>query len=273
MNRMSDRPASAAGYGAIRGGIARLLQAARIAAARNVNALMTGCYWEIGRRIVEAEQKGRRKADYGDMLVKRLALDLTAQFGRGFGWRNLFQMRAFHLAWPEIVQTASATPSSPRKLQTASAISTSASPPTLATLAGRFPLPWSAYVRLLSVKNEQARRFYKSEALRSGWSVRQLDEIGSQFFERTALSRNKAAMLAKGAVLRPEDAVSIDAALKDPYGAAEAHYALEGLPNKVLAAQYQTVLPSEEHIARELAETTRMLVMRKAAGGAVKRNA
>jgi hypothetical protein len=61
-----------------------------------------------GRRIVEAEQQGKRRANHGDALIKRLAIDLTAQFGRGFGWRNLFQMRAFYLEWPEILQTTSA---------------------------------------------------------------------------------------------------------------------------------------------------------------------
>ena len=75
-------------------------------------------------------------------------------------------------------------------------------------MASRFPLPWSAYVRLLSVKNENARTFYETEALRGGWSVRQLDrQINSQFYERTALSRNKAAMLSKGEKALPEDRV------------------------------------------------------------------
>jgi len=88
----------------------------------------------------------------------------------------------------------------------------------LAELAQVFTLPWSAYVRLLVVKDDQARRFYETEALRGGWSVRQLDrQIGSQFYERTALSKNKAAMLVKGAVPKPEDAVTPDDAIKDPY--------------------------------------------------------
>lgn len=132
-SRVPTPPASLADYNAIHGGIVDLLQV-----ARNINALMTASYWEIDRRIVEAEQKGKRKADYGDVLIKRLALDLMAQFGRGFGWRNLFQMRAFYLAWPEILQTASATSESPKKLQIPSAISTSstsATPTTLTTLA------------------------------------------------------------------------------------------------------------------------------------------
>ena len=85
-------------------------------------------------------------------------------------------------------------------------------------LTHAFPLPWSAYVRLLSVKDGHARQFYETEALRGGWSVRQLDrQIGSQFYERTALSKNKASMLTKGSVAKPEDTIRPDEAVKDPY--------------------------------------------------------
>src|SRR5208337_527507 len=85
-------------------------------------------------------------------------------------------------------------------------------------VANQFPLPWSAYVRLLSVKNFDARTFYEAEAARSGWSVRQLDrQIGSQFYERVALSRNKAAMLEKAENSQPSDAVTPEEAIKDPF--------------------------------------------------------
>jgi predicted nuclease of restriction endonuclease-like (RecB) superfamily len=88
----------------------------------------------------------------------------------------------------------------------------------MAALAACFPLPWSAYVRLLSVKNEMARKFYEAEALRNGWSVRQLDrQINSQFYERTALSRNKAAMLRKGEKPLPEDRMMSEEEIKDPF--------------------------------------------------------
>jgi predicted nuclease of restriction endonuclease-like (RecB) superfamily len=84
-------------------------------------------------------------------------------------------------------------------------------------LAARFPLPWSHYVRLLSTKSAEARRFYETEALRGGWSVRQLDrQIASQFYERTAASRNKDAMLRKGAVARAGDSISADEEVRDP---------------------------------------------------------
>lgn len=203
-------------YVDVRSAIVELLQAARQAAARNVNALMTASYWEIGRRIVQAEQKGKRRAGYGEQLIERLSIDLTQQFGRGFSTRNLEQMRQFYLTWP-IPQTPSAEFSEERTTATKKSQTASAQL-SWAKLAQAFTLPWSAYVRLLAVKDEHARQFYETEALRGGWSVRQLDrQIGSQFYERTALSKNKAAMLTKGAVAKPEDAISSDEAVKDPY--------------------------------------------------------
>ena len=206
-----------AGYAGIHSGIVELLGAARQAAARSVNALMTASYWEIGRRIVEAEQQGKRRAGYGEQLMERLSTDLTAQFGRGFGVNNLENMRRFFLAYPvsEISQTLSGKLNNGLPDEKSQTVSGKLS---LAELAQVFTLPWSAYVRLLVVKDDQARRFYETEALRGGWSVRQLDrQIGSQFYERTALSKDKAAMLVKGAVAKPEDAVTPDDAIKDPY--------------------------------------------------------
>ena len=206
-----------AGYAGIHGGIVELLDAARQAAARSVNVLMTASYWEIGRRIVEAEQKGRRRAGYGEHLMERLSADLTARFGRGFGVNNLESMRRFFLAYPqlEISQTLPGKLGNESPAEKSQTVSRKFD---LSELAQVFTLPWSAYVRLLSVKDDHARRFYEAEALRGGWSVRQLDrQIGSQFYERTALSRDKAAMLVKSAVAKPEDVVTPNDAIKDPY--------------------------------------------------------
>ena len=363
MTKMTTIPVN---YSNLRAGIVDLLNAARSAASRSVNTLMTATYWEIGRRIVQSEQGGEKRAEYGDVLIQRLAKDLTASFGRGFGSRNLAQMRSFYLAWPHenILQTLSAKSSTSiasNKIQGKSQ--------PIQNRANQFPLPWSAYVRLLSVKNFDARSFYETEALRSGWSVRQLDrQIGSQFYERMALSRNKADMLEKVANSEPIDFVTPEEAIKDPFvlefldlkdeysesdleealiqhltdfllelgddfaflgrqrrlriddtwfridlvffhrrlralliadlkvgkfsyadagqmhlylnyaskhwmkpgenppvglnlcaekGAAQAHYALDNLPNKVLAAEYQTVLPKEKLIAEELERSRR----------------
>src|ERR1700686_775133 len=359
-------------YNNIRAGIVELLKAARSAAARNVNSIMTAVYWEIGRRIIETEQAGAVRSTYGDELIKQLAKDLSAQFGRGFGVVNLSQMRRFFLAWPTkgIFQTPSEKSLTPMLINDIWAASSS-----ITLLASQFPLPWSAYVRLLSVKIPEARTFYETETLRSGWSVRQLDrQIGSQFYERMALSQNKAAMLEKATNSEPGDLVTPEEAIKDPFvlefldlkdeysesdleealiqhltdfllelgddfaflgrqrrlriddtwfridlvffhrrlrcliiidlkvgkfsyadagqmhlylnyarehwmkpgenppvglilcaekGAAEAHYALDNLPNKILAAEYQTMLPDEQLIAQELERTRAELDKRR----------
>jgi predicted nuclease of restriction endonuclease-like (RecB) superfamily len=369
MTKMTTIPDN---YDNIRAGIVELLKVARSAAARNVNALMTATYWEIGRRIVQSEQAGEKRAEYGDLLIKRLAKDLSASFGRGFGPRNLAQMRSFYLSWPrrKILQTPSAKSS---KSILFNEIQGHSQP--VQHLAKQFSLPWSAYVRLLSVKSQEARTFYETEALRLGWSVRQLDrQIGSQFYERLALSKNKAAMLGKAEKSEPRDLVTPEEAIKDPFilefldlkdeysesdfeealiqhlmdfllelgddfaflgrqrrlriddtwfridlvffhrrlrclvvidlkvgkfsyadagqmhlylnyasehwmkpgenppvglilcaekGASEAHYALDNLPNKVLAAEYQTVLPDEKLIAKEL-ERSRLELEKRA---------
>jgi DUF1016 N-terminal domain len=133
-----------------------LLESARRASARAINAIMTATYWEVGRRIVELEQGGRRKADYGERLVEQLSKDLAQKFGRGFGRRNLFQMHAFYLAYPNNVQTASAqlTKSAAGQGPLERTQALSAGP--VFSLAQQFPLSWSHYATLLAVKNRYA---------------------------------------------------------------------------------------------------------------------
>jgi predicted nuclease of restriction endonuclease-like (RecB) superfamily len=127
-------------------------------------------------------------------------------------------MRALYLAYREIPQIVSAQSSADVKVQTSSALSMAMIRLNEKVAAPAFPLPWSHYVRLLSVRTLEARRFYEAEALRGGWTLRQLDrQIGTQFYERTALSRNKAAMLRRGAVQHPRDAVTPEEEIKDPY--------------------------------------------------------
>jgi predicted nuclease of restriction endonuclease-like (RecB) superfamily len=200
--------------------IAALIAEGRLRTARAVNAVMTATYWTIGRTIVEEEQRGAQRAAYGEELIERLAEDLTGRFGRGFGRSNLAQMRSFDLAYPQILQTVSgksagraASHRSPN-LQTLSG----KSPQQLQEVAARLPLPWSHYTHLLTVKNESARSFYEAEAVRGGWTVRQLKrQIDSQFYERTLMSRNKEAMLRKGQIAGPDDAVSPEEQIKDPF--------------------------------------------------------
>jgi predicted nuclease of restriction endonuclease-like (RecB) superfamily len=196
--------------------LADLLEQARKYSARAVNAIMTRTYWEVGQRIVDHEQQGKKRAVYGEALIERLALDLTAKFGRGFSQSNLWQMRDLYLGWP-ILQTVSGesqqskiTSGHSQNLQTLSELSGE-------TSLQRFPLPWSHYVRLLAVKGKPTRTFYETEALRGGWSVRQLDrQIATQFYERTALSRNKAALIKRAHRSIPEDHLAAEEEIKDP---------------------------------------------------------
>jgi len=217
------------GYNTILSDVAELLESARRVSARATNAIMTATYWEIGRRIVKFEQRGEVRAEYGEALLKRLSHDIVKRFGRGFGLSNLKQIRKFYIVYGDIGKSQTLSGffiEQPciTKGQTASDQFKKPIAPTpsaqlsIRDIANRFPLPWSHYVLLLSVKNLEGRSFYESEALRGGWSVRQLErQINTQFYERTALSRDKAAMLKKGAKPLPEDAVTPEEEIKDPF--------------------------------------------------------
>ncbi|ASG86552.1 PDDEXK nuclease domain-containing protein [Salmonella enterica] len=186
-------------YQQIHDGIIRLVDTARTETVRSINAIMTATYWEIGRRIVEFEQGGEARAAYGTQLIERLSVDLSQRYKRGFSTGNLRQMRVFYLYFQhiEIQQTLSGESNS-------------------IPLAKTFPLPWSAYVRLLSVKDNDARRFYEKETLRNGWSVRQLDrQIATQFYERTLLSSDKLSMLQQDAPAVPGGLP--EHSLRDPF--------------------------------------------------------
>src|SRR6266436_1194701 len=192
-------------YGGLIGGIAELLEAARRTAARTLTALMTAAYWEIGRRIVEFEQGGEKRAEYGEGLLARLADDLTARFGRGFSRQNLQRFRLFYLSQPAekicstlsskltggigstpsnelgeatIVQTLSAKSKVAKIRPTPSDISQAPSGKSslfaLSDLARAFPLPWSHYVLLISrTRSPEAFAFYHAEALRGIWRSEQ----------------------------------------------------------------------------------------------------
>jgi predicted nuclease of restriction endonuclease-like (RecB) superfamily len=229
-----------ADYENVLSGVVELLDAARRASARVVNSLMTATYWEIGRRIVNHEQAGKERAAYGEEVLERLSRDLGKQFGRGFGLIQLRTMRQFYLtfAMSEKIQSAIEQSQNRQSVTDESSDASGLVPirqsaidefnrrspgrfaetlERLNQLSRGFPLPWTHYVRLLRVKNSHAREFYTREALVGGWSVRQLDrQINSQFYERTALSKNKSAMLLKGEKPKPEDAISADEEIRNP---------------------------------------------------------
>ena len=164
---------------------------------------MTRTYWAVGFRIVEHEQGGLTRAGYGKALLTRLSRDLVRQFGRGFSVDRLETMRLFYLAYPGRSISATASRKSTR-------------PP--GTLP-RFPLPWSHYVVLIRrVRSAEARRFYETEALRGGWTVRQLErQVGSQFYERTLLSRKKVRMLENSGAPILEGPRAPEEEIKDPF--------------------------------------------------------
>jgi predicted nuclease of restriction endonuclease-like (RecB) superfamily len=234
---MTKSLSSRAPYDGLLGGIAELLDAARHTSARAVNALMSAAYWEIGRRIVEFEQKGRERAAYGQELLERLSLDLTKRFGRGFSRHNLARFRDFYAAFPpekiratlslkfnepgatEIRATPLLISADSKILPTPSEISQAQfGNLRLDAIAACFPLPWSHYVLLVSrSRSPEAMEFYHTEALRGGWSVRTLDrQMSTLLYERTALSRDKAKMLAKHAKSRPGEPFSAVEAVRDP---------------------------------------------------------
>ena len=160
----------------------------------------------MGRRIVESEQKGKKRAEYGKELMVQLGTDLTKRFGRGFSWRNIFQMRSFYLAYPAILQTVSAKSSSLSMLQTSSGKS----------FADIFPLSWSHYVTLIAVKDDSERSFYEIESTQNNWSVRELKrQYDSGLYERLVLSKDKMKvkqLAGKGQLVeKPEDVI------KSPY--------------------------------------------------------
>lgn len=194
--------------------ISFVLETSRKISARSVNVLLTATYWAIGRKIIEYEQNGSDRADYGLNLLPRLSSDLSSKLGKGFSVDNLESMRLFYLAY-----NAASISETPSRKSLTQIPETSSRILDLNLLVDAFPLSWSHYVMLVRrVKDESARKFYESEALRSGWSVRQLDrQISSQFYERTLLSKNKSAMLKKGEKPLPQDIVTPEEEIKDPF--------------------------------------------------------
>jgi predicted nuclease of restriction endonuclease-like (RecB) superfamily len=165
---------------------------------------------------VEHEQAGQKRAGYGEEVVRKLSEDLSRRFGRGFGPAQVAAMRQFHLIFslPDNFQSVIGKS---EIFQSTIGKSVPVAVERLNAVARILPLPWTHYVRLLRVRNAHAREFYVREALAGGWSVRQLDrQINSQFYERTALSKNKTAMLVKGEKSKTGDAVSADEEIRNP---------------------------------------------------------
>lgn len=166
-----------------------LIQEARQHIVSSVNTTMVYTYYEIGRYIVEDEQNGQNRAEYGKSVLKKLSAYLTPKFGKGFSVDNLQNMRNFYLCYS--------------KYETLSRNSV-------------FTLSWSHYLKLMRISNPEERRFYEIEATENKWSLRELErQFNSSLYERLALSRNKDEVLQlsrQGQIIeKPQDL------LKDPY--------------------------------------------------------
>lgn len=143
--------------------IKQLVARGRQEAYAAVNQAMVNAYWQIGRRIVEEEQGGAERANYGKQILKQLSAALTEEFGKGFSVQNLYYFRQFYLTFPEIFHTPCGI------------------------------LTWSHYRRLLSVTDPQAREWYAKEASEQMWSYATLNRnISTQYYERLLLSQDKA---------------------------------------------------------------------------------
>ncbi|MGL4934384.1 MAG: PDDEXK nuclease domain-containing protein, partial [Cetobacterium sp.] len=174
--------------------IKALLENARKKVLSTVNSTMTLTYFLIGKKIVEEEQNGELRAEYGKELIKNLATKLTKEFGKGFTVRNLELIRKFYMTYSEDEKTKSV-------------ISFSENP---------FKLSWTHYIRLVRIQNVEERSFYEIEAEKENWTVREMDrQISSCLYERLVLSRDKEevkALSTKGQIIeKPKDII------KDPY--------------------------------------------------------
>lgn len=144
--------------------IKQILLQARQKTYQSINTAMIEAYWNIGRKIVEEEQNGKQRADYGKEIVKTISLELSKEFGKGFSARTIWEMRQFYIVFPDI-----------KKMRTLFA-----------------QLNWSHFQRVLKVSDEEARMYYLKEAAQNTWSVRTLDRnISTLYYQRLLSSQNK----------------------------------------------------------------------------------
>lgn len=203
--------------------VAELLQNARQQVLRTVNSIMTITYFEIGRIIVEEEQNGKDRAEYGKQLLKDLSKQLTKEFGKGFSVVNLENIRKFYLTYSksesltrilQIQKPQSLTEEF--KSKKTQSVTAEFNKVDFQTLSSFFKLTFTHYVFLMRIEDEKERRFYKIESEKNNWSVRELKrQYDTALYTRLALSRDKEGILElsqKGQIIeKPKDII------KDPY--------------------------------------------------------
>jgi predicted nuclease of restriction endonuclease-like (RecB) superfamily len=205
--------------------IGSLLQKGKEQVTQSINASLVRTYWLIGRHIVEFEQGGKEKSDYGSKLLDQLAKDLSEKHGKGFSRSNVFQIRQFYLRFSKIQ-----------------------------TLSGQFEkgetlsqvLSWSHYVEILKADSDLEINFYTKQSEKENWSVRELQrQMKSMLFHRLALSKDKKGVLElseQGLEVRKSEDI-----LKDPYvleflGIPEKYQYLEGELEEKLISNLQNFL-------------------------------
>jgi predicted nuclease of restriction endonuclease-like (RecB) superfamily len=167
--------------------IRHLLDQSRQRLQKNVNSTMVQSYWQVGYLIVEDEQQGENRANYGKQILKQLANVLTAEFGKGFDLTNLRKMRQFYLAFP--IRDAL-----------------------------RLELSWTHYRTLIRIENEQVRQWYLNESIEQGWSSRALErQIGVLYYERLLSSKDGEAVKKEANDKTLPLALEKEGYLRDPY--------------------------------------------------------
>ena len=234
-------------YSDLIGQIGGLLQQGRKQAAYTVNNILVKTYWNIGRYIVEYEQGGSGKSEYGSKLLDRLSEDLTAIYGRGFSRSNLMYIRKLYLTY-QISETVFHLFENTENLSLSDkSLNELNKKPVL--LSDK--LHWGHYFQILKADNSMEISFYTKQCEKENWSVRELKrQMNSMLFHRLALSKDKAGVLAlaeKGAeIQKPEDILG---AYKDRV---VVEYALDNIDNKLFVSKYQLYLPEKELLQKEL---------------------
>jgi predicted nuclease of restriction endonuclease-like (RecB) superfamily len=182
--------------------IKTIIEEARLQIVRNVNSVITYTHFQIGRMIVEHEQKGKARAGYAEKTLLQLSADLTTEYGQGYSRTNLEYMRKFFLLYEHRISQPVARKSGPPKK----------SQPAVGKLGNQFQLSWSHYIQLLKIDDENERNFYEIEAIQNHWGKRELiRQYNSSLYERIALSKNKKAVKQlgkKGQIIeKPTDAI------------------------------------------------------------------
>ena len=198
---------------------------------RVANTSMVSAYWQVGRLIVEEEQKGAARADYGKRGLKELSEKLINEFGKGYTQPNLRNFRQFYLVFPEICSTSS---------------DSNSNLPIRYTLCSE--LSWSHFRLLMRIENKDARDFYMKEASSQNWSVRVLDrQISTLYYERIISSQDKLSVKKQA-----DDNPTIGIILCSQQNESVIKYSVLADNKQLFSSKYKLYLPTEEELKNEL---------------------